>query len=223
MAEARNYVRFLNDQISSVAGSPDLLLPLLDFGAGGGTHAREMRGRGYTVDCIEIDPTLTSILIGDGFNVWNAVSAIEDKTYSTCYTMNVLEHIPDDVGALRSIGSVMAPNGSLIVYVPAFQILFSSMDTKVGHLRRYRRRQLMAVVEEAGFSISRCEYVDSVGFFAALIFRLLGNDDGDLNGRSLSLYDRFVFPVSRACDLVLHRVLGKNLWLVASPRKVMVC
>ena len=217
MAEARNYVRFLNDQISIAAGPPDPLSPLLDFGAGAGTHAREMRGRGYEVDCIEIDPTLTGILAGDGFSVWGAPSEIGGRTYSTCYTMNVLEHIPDDIAALRGVNSVMTPNGLLVVYVPAFQILFSTMDTNVGHLRRYRRRQLMSVVEEAGFSIRRCEYVDSIGFFAALVFRFAGNDDGELGTRSVSLYDRFLFPVSRVCDFALRRVLGKNLLLVASP------
>jgi SAM-dependent methyltransferase len=221
MAEARNYVRFLNDQISEAAGPPDPLSPLLDFGAGAGTHAREMRGRGYEVDCIEIDPTLMAVLADDGFSVWDATSALGGRSYSTCYTMNVLEHIPDDVAALRGVNSVMDPNGSLVVYVPAFQMLFSAMDTKVGHLRRYRRRQLMAVVEEAGFSISRCVYVDSIGFLAALVFRLVGNDDGELGTRSVSLYDRFLFPVSRVCDVALRRVLGKNLLLVASPNAEM--
>ena len=67
---------------------------------------------------------------------------------------------------------------------------------------------------EAGFVVERCRYVDSLGFFAALVYRLVSRS-GTLNTRSVERYDRFVFPLSRRIDRVAGRWIGKNLLLEA--------
>jgi hypothetical protein len=69
-------------------------------------------------------------------------------------------------------------------------------------------------VRAAGFRVLRSEYVDSAGFAAALLYRLAGRD-GAISRRSVVLYDRFVFPFSRAVDRVTHLYFGKNVLLVA--------
>ena len=130
--------------------------------------------------------------------------------------MNVLEHIDDDVAAVRSLAGALRPGGKLVVYVPAFQVLFSSMDTKVGHLRRYRLGQLVDTVRQAGFHVDRCRYVDSLGFAATLAYKAVGSRQGDISGGSVSFYDSYGFPVSRGLDRALDRVVGKNLLLVAT-------
>ncbi len=108
-----------------------------------------------------------------------------------------------------------APGARLLVYVPAFPVLYTSMDAKVGHVRRYKRDTLARSVTAAGFEIERVEYADSIGFFATLVFRLMDRGTGDINPRMLKLYDRVVFPLSRALDVLTHRWFGKNLVLVA--------
>jgi hypothetical protein len=108
----------------------------------------------------------------------------------------------------------LRPGGRLFVYVPALGILTSAMDRQVGHLRRYRRAGLAALIEKAGFAIERAVYVDCLGFAAALAYRALGGD-GLLNRDAVRLYDRLVFPASRALDPVFGRWFGKNVCLTA--------
>ncbi len=211
MASAERYHRFL---AAAVAAYADAGAPVLDFGAGTGLHARRLRGRGLTVWCVEPDPDLRGRLKADGFVVAAHPMEFRPTTFATVYTLNVLEHIEDDVGALRDLHAAMGTGGSLVVYVPAFEVLFSAMDRQVGHVRRYRRAGLTRAVEMAGFDVVRCEYVDSLGFFAALAYRWLGGG-GELNATGVALYDRFVFPVSVALDRVTRRWFGKNLLLVA--------
>jgi SAM-dependent methyltransferase len=215
MACARNYLRFLNDSIAQVAGDPQLGPRLLDFGAGTGTHALDLRARGYVVSCAEIDDALRTRLAVEGFDVRPSPDEFEARTFQVVYTMNVLEHIEDDAAALRSLCRVLRPGGLLLVYVPALEQLRSSMDRKVGHVRRYHRRPLIELVSRAGFEVDRASYVDSLGYFTTLLYRLVGSRNGDISTRAVALYDRAVFPVSRAVDRFTGLRFGKNLLLVA--------
>jgi SAM-dependent methyltransferase len=193
------------------AGGPRVL----DFGAGVGTYAAITRDLGFQVTCAEKDPTLRDRLATDGFATCSDVSSLGDGSFDLVYSLNVLEHIEDDLGALRELHRVTAPRGRLLLYVPAFPVLYSSMDAKVGHFRRYRARQLTALVTEAGYHVQACSYADCLGFPASLAYRLLGGSEGNLSRRSVALYDRCVFPASRRLDRVFRPVVGKNLVLTA--------
>jgi hypothetical protein len=70
------------------------------------------------------------------------------------------------------------------------------------------------LVRSAGFRVLRSEYVDSAGFAASVVYRL-ARRDGAISRRSVAIYDRLVFPVSRAVDRVAHWFFGKNVLLVA--------
>jgi hypothetical protein len=116
---------------------------------------------------------------------------------------------------LRELHSKLKPGGKLFIYVPAFQLLSSAMDKKVGHCRRYGRAELTDKVNAAGFRIVDSRYADSLGFLASLVYKWQGNDSGDINRGALKVYDRFVFPLSRAIDVFASSFVGKNLTLVA--------
>ena len=131
------------------------------------------------------------------------------------YTLNVLEHIEDDERALAELRRVMRPGATLVVYVPALPWLFTTMDTRVGHFRRYRRAELVEKLLRAGFTVGSVRYVDSLGVLATLAYRLLGSREGTIDPRSVALYDRFVFPLSRLLDRLFERTGGKNLLVIA--------
>ncbi len=216
MAEAKKYLAYLNGEIAAIAGPPRDGLTLLDFGAGAGTHTVDIRDRGYDVIAVEIDEGLRQRLESQGFTAHQSPDSVASGSVDVAYTMNVLEHIDDDVAALRSVGDTLRPGGRLVVYVPAFQVLYSSMDEKVGHLRRYRKAALVEAVTKAGFTVDECRYVDSLGFAASLGFKAIGNKDGDIGGKSISLYDTYAFPVSRVIDKATGTFVGKNLMLFAT-------
>lgn len=212
MREAVNYNVWLLRLIRSHGPASGRVL---DFGAGTGTFALPLQRLGLNMTCLEPDATLGALLRARGLAVVQTPQSLEDGTFDFIYTLNVLEHIEDDVGALAALLPKLRPGGRLLIYVPAFQVLFGPMDRKVKHLRRYRRKSLMDVLRTAGFTVERSRYADSIGFFAALAFRMAGDSSGDLNPAHIKLYDRLFFPLSRALDLVCGPFLGKNVLAVA--------
>lgn len=212
MREAQNYNRYLLDTVRSHAPVGGRVL---DFGAGGGQFALPLAQLGLDITALEPDPLLRSRVSTGGIRTVAGLDELAAQSFEYVYTLNVLEHIADDVTALRQLHSKLVPQGTLLIYVPAFPVLYTSMDAKVGHVRRYTRRTLIAAVRAAGFRIERVAYVDSLGFFAALLFKAAGDRSGDIDQRALKLYDRVVFPISRIIDTLTQRWFGKNLLLIA--------
>ncbi len=80
----------------------------------------------------------------------------------TVICLNVLEHIEDDLGALRNIYTALAPGGRAIVLVPCGQEIFGQLDVILGHYRRYSDAQLRGVFEQAGFQVERILHFNRV-------------------------------------------------------------
>lgn len=211
MSEATRYNRFLVDEIIKHAPSSGMLV---DFGAGVGTFALAVRERGREVACIEPDPLQLAAIIKLDLTGVAALGQLECEV-PYIYSLNVLEHIEDDNAAIAEIAQKLKPGGRLLLYVPAFPLLYGPMDKLVGHVRRYKRDELARKVAGQGLKVTKCEYVDSLGFAAALVFNVFGRSDGRLNPDAIRMYDRFVFPLSRAVDKLCSNVIGKNVLLVA--------
>ena len=212
MKHAERYNRFLEETIKRHwKGGRGL-----DFGAGAGTFAIPLARSGFDVTCVEPDEELRRTLEAAGLPAHARLESVPAASVDFVYSLNVLEHIEDDAGMLPVLAERLKPGGELLLYVPAFGLLFSAMDVKVGHFRRYRKTTLRALVEASGLRVERAEYVDSLGFFATLLFKWFGNRSGVVSPGSVRLYDRFAFPLSRLVDVLLHPWLGKNLLVLAA-------
>jgi SAM-dependent methyltransferase len=212
MLEAKRYNRFLTDQVlkNRVKTSP-----ILDFGAGIGSFSEMVRDRGVEVDCLEIDGNQCDILRKKGFRVFTSTESIADESYDYIFSLNVFEHIQDDVTALNECARILRPGGVLYIYVPAFPILFGAMDRKVQHYRRYTRASLSAISEQAGLDVSQTAYVDSAGFFASLLYNAISDGSGAISREQIEVYDSLVFPISRVIDRATHGFIGKNVFSVS--------
>lgn len=214
MEHAVNYNRHLLETLRRHARGGTLL----DFGAGTGTFARRAAGDARELICVEPDAGLRSRLASAGLDCVSDLSGVDDRSVDFAYSFNVLEHVEDDLGALVELGRCLKPDGRLLLYVPAFDLLYSPMDAKVGHFRRYRRRGLAEKLEQAGFSVRLARYADSLGFFVTLVYKVVGDASGRLDPRAVGIYDRWLFPFSRLLDRVLGTFVGKNLLVVAEPK-----
>src|SRR5262252_67833 len=136
MVEAKNYNHYLASLIDIHL---QLNFRVLDFGAGAGTFALPLLRRGVELTCVETDATLGARLRDAGATVVVGLDDIPDESMDLIYTLNVLEHISDDAAAVRALSTKLKSGGTLLVYVPAFEILYSLFDAEIGHLRRYRR------------------------------------------------------------------------------------
>lgn len=212
IGEAKKYNHFLECQ--TLLHSPGGF-KALDFGAGIGTFSVALREKGLSVTCVEPDGELRRRLENLNFENYADISDVPENSFDYIYSLNVLEHIEDDLGALKNLYNRMRPGGRIFLYVPAFQCLYSSMDKKVGHFRRYDRQGIKTALEFCGFVKIRTRYADSLGFAMTILYKLFGDRRGDLNIKAIKLYDTVFFPISRAIDRLAGRFFGKNIIAVA--------
>jgi SAM-dependent methyltransferase len=129
--------------------------------------------------------------------------------------LNVLEHIADDAQELRLAARVLRPGGALLVFGPALEWLYSELDYRAGHYRRYSLRRLRALASAAGLQVVSARYFDVLGVLPYLVVYRLSRH-ADIAGSTLWGYDRLVVPLSRLIQrAVPHPPLGKNVLLVA--------
>ena len=214
MRAASNYNAHIARMLLTAAMEAPSRRLAIDFGAGLGTftaHVAPLFGR---VIAVEIEDASVVELRAQGLDVRTDVADLEDDSADFVFSISVLEHIDDDVGALKEIRRVLKPGGALFIYVPAFEQCWSKMDDVVGHRRRYTRETLAARLRHAGLQPMGGRYVDSLGAIAALAMRLSGSA-GTLSRRGVSTYDRWVFPASRALDRLLGSSFGKNVMIRA--------
>jgi SAM-dependent methyltransferase len=135
----------------------------------------------------------------------------------TALAINVLEHIEQDLSALRKIRFYLQGHGRLVIVVPAYRFLYGTIDVAVGHVRRYGMKDLLAKLDQAGFRTIQARRINSLAVPAWFV-----------NGRILrrtcqsrpqvSFYDRLVVPWLSRFEKVLPPPFGLSIMAVAEPK-----
>ncbi len=199
---------------------PYLESPVLEVGAGHGTFTGLLAELG-SVTAVEPGERMGALLremYGADPRVAVEVGVVDDLPagphFGSAVMINVLEHIADDAGALRSIRERLLPGAHLVLWVPAFPSLYSRFDELLGHERRYRLRGLRSVVEGTGLTVVEARYVNSVGWFSWLVVaRLLGRIP--TSGAAVGVFDKAVVPVVRRAEHGVRPPFGQSILLVA--------
>ena len=190
---------------------------VIDFGAGIGTISDIVKKHAGVVEitCIEIDNENVKALQDKGYHVVSDISTLPDDTFDVIYSSNVLEHIEHDVDVLKQLRKKLKPGGQIAFWVPAFQMLWTAMDDRVEHFRRYTKTTMRQIFEDAGYRVDSCFYQDSAGFFVTLLYKYIGKQDGTVNVKTLQFYDNIIFPLSKLADFVFSSFFGKNVFIYA--------
>lgn len=165
---ARRYTDWIYSFIAPHVG-PEVL----EVGAGHGTFTeRLMKGRTRLV-ATELSSRSLQLLearYAEHSNVEIRGADIAEccatESYDTIILVNVLEHIEDDALAVRQLAAALNPGGRLVLWVPAFQELYSDFDRQIGHYRRYRRATLATLAADAGLELIDLRYVNFIGGLA---------------------------------------------------------
>jgi 2-polyprenyl-3-methyl-5-hydroxy-6-metoxy-1,4-benzoquinol methylase len=181
------------DVVRRVASRPDA--PLIEVGCGVGTVSTYLNEHGYRVDYADVHQEALNRArrrarerLGERadrhrFLRLDIAQQALPAEYEGALLLDVLEHLPDDLGALRRLRQgLVGAGGFLVVTVPAFPVLWSRWDVAEHHQRRYVRRQLCDLVEAAGLRVERATYFFLPLFLPALavaIARSRGGADGD--------------------------------------------
>jgi SAM-dependent methyltransferase len=140
--------------------------------------------------------------------------SLSSGAFDLVVCQNVLEHIDDDVAALRTLGAALRPVGRLALLVPAHPRLFGQLDRTFGHYRRYTRASLTQAVEAAGLQIVDLRSFNLLGIPGWWSKKLLRSEE--LGRGSLAVYDALV----RFWRPIENRILvpwGLSLVVHATP------
>ena len=96
-----------------------------------------------------------------------------EKEFDVIIASDCLEHLEDDSKALKHWHSLLKPDGSLYVFVPAFMVLWSEHDVANMHFRRYAHNELKKKLKKNGFEINKSGYWNFFLFLPILTIRLL--------------------------------------------------
>ena len=193
----------------------------LEIGSGTGSYAQEWLEQGVPrLTVSEAHPERLDLLArrfaGDGRVHVRELAVPVDETadHSAVVALNVLEHVDDDVAALRALAGLVRPGGRLVLLVPAFPSALGEFDRLVGHQRRYRRRTLRAALERAGTTVTQLHHVNAVGLLGwYLVVRALGGRPRA--GPLLSLNERAVVPWLSRLEARRPPPFGQSLLAVA--------
>ena len=218
MSFAKNYYRWVADEFSQFLDGR-----VAEIGAGSGNFSSLILGKKIE-KLVAIEPSQEMYpLLRDKFYTDNRVLCRQAiftdiyKEYSYYFDsmvyVNVLEHIENDKQELFYINQSLKNGGYVCIFVPALAWLYSDFDASVGHYRRYYKKQLIDLVEKAGFEIVKISYFDIMGIIPWFIFFKIFKKK--LTANDAALYDKIVIPVLRAIESFLPIPTGKNLILVA--------
>lgn len=128
----------------------------------------------------------------------------------TC--INVLEHIPQDMIALRNMKHFLKKGGKVVLFVPALPVIYGTLDKLVDHHRRYTKKTLGEVLEKAGFIIKDGYYMN---MFGILTWFLAGRvlKQKEFHKEACHMLDRIV-PSLRTLESLGSPPLGQSLIMV---------
>jgi SAM-dependent methyltransferase len=128
----------------------------LDIGAAGGGNTRVLRDRGWRPIALEYSEDGAQVAAGRGLDVIRADARnlpLPSRSLDLVVAFDILEHIDEDHLAAAEIHRTLRPGGTALIAVPCDMKLWSAHDVAVGHVRRYTRETLTAVVEKAGLAV----------------------------------------------------------------------
>jgi SAM-dependent methyltransferase len=219
--EAQNYNRWIADQFAPFVGKR-----VIEVGCGIGNLSRYWIDRESFVgidteaECVAKcrerfadKPNAEFVHDFAGASDW--VERWSAHRPDTIVGVNVLEHIRDDLDALRGWRDIVrrGGGGQICVFVPAFEFAFSPFDKRYGHYRRYTKETLRDKLLDAGLDVQVLRYFNMPGLLAWwTTFVLLKRTEA---AAEVGFYDRVVVPIVRRIEDVVTPPFGNSVVAVA--------
>jgi SAM-dependent methyltransferase len=142
-------------------------LRLLDLGCGCGGWMRELTGQ-LEIPSAELavaDSSLEALRYVGGLlpervarYQTDVMNVLWENRWNVVFLLDVIEHLPDDRGALRQVWKALEPGGIVFLTTPALQRFWTWNDEVAGHQRRYSKADFVTLSRETGFELCDCRY-----------------------------------------------------------------
>ncbi|MGA1224550.1 MAG: class I SAM-dependent methyltransferase [Phycisphaerales bacterium] len=139
-----------------------------------------------------------------------------DERFDTIVAINVLEHVPDDRGAIRNLASILEPGGHLLLWQPALPRIYNDLDRLAGHLRRYTRNSLLQSLPTLlePVNLAYMNPIGGMGWWLNGWKRKRSLNDPHVNAQ-IAWFDRYGVPISKALNPITKRWFGQSIFLAA--------
>jgi len=131
-----------------------------------------------------------------------------ENEFDVIGAFDVLEHIKEDVLALKQIYNSLKTGGGLILTVPQHPWLWSFGDEYAHHFRRYQAKELITKAEKAGFKVVRTTSFVSL-ILPLMILSRLSQPKNKTN------FDPFAeFKINKSLNFILEKILNFERLLI---------
>jgi SAM-dependent methyltransferase len=215
MSQAKNYFAWQSRLVGSELGPR-----VLEVGCGVGNFTATLLNRDAVI-AVDVEPECIQRLkqrFPDRDNLHAFVCDVLSPEFrdlaklrpDSAVIVNVLEHVEDDVAALKAVAGVLAPKGIIVLLVPAFQALYGPIDRNLGHHRRYSRGAIRRLAQRTGLRLRKMHYMNSIGFFGwwtnARILKRQAQSE-----RQIKIFDRYLVPPMSALERLIQPPFGQSL------------
>ncbi|HEV2253152.1 MAG TPA: methyltransferase [Streptosporangiaceae bacterium] len=216
LSECRNHRRWFAEFARPYLGDHPI-----EIGSGLGDYAREWIPQVKRFTATDADEAMVVGLKReladcphvDVRQIWLPTMAAAE--HSCLISYNVLEHIEDDVEALRSMAGLVRQGGYVVLVCPAFRFAMSPVDIATGHVRRYTKRTMRTALTAAGLEVVDLKYANSLGLICYYAFTSLLRQQPS-TGATMIFYDRVVVPVVHGAERLIRRPpFGQSVVAVA--------
>jgi SAM-dependent methyltransferase len=135
--------------------------------------------------------------------------SIYKENFDSIFLLNVIEHIENDLIAVKNCDSLLKPGGHLILLAPAYPWLYCTFDKQLGHYRRYSLKQLKDLLKKGKFTILKGDYFNFTGIVGWFLFGKIMNKKM-LGSGEMSAFNKIV-PLAKAVDKILGRSIGLSI------------
>jgi SAM-dependent methyltransferase len=209
---------------------------VLEIGIGNGQTVRELLALGHRVLATDVAQECLDALLGSlqhpstagsdrvrtlqiDLNTPSSLLPLRGEAIDSVISFNVLEHIENDAAAIAAIRSVVPNHAVLGLIVPAHPSLYGKMDAQAGHFRRYTRDTLTSVLQQSGWVVQQCRYVNALGA-AGWWYHNRWRRNATLNDPSVNhqmrFADRLLPTIARFTDPWLGSWFGLSVLAIAT-------
>jgi SAM-dependent methyltransferase len=224
MSEARRYQAHVFELLRPHIGSQ-----VLEVGCGIGTTSLRLAEIAERLVCIE--PNLNCVsraraALDGNPKISLRICHLEEcdrdelirQRFDTIVCVNVLEHIEDDIRALRLFRELVATTGGqVLIFVPAVQAAYGPLDAALGHHRRYSKRSLRQAFESAGLDLVALRYTNPIGLLGWMYNAHVSKTTEHTTGQ-VRLYEKLIAPWALPLDRLVPPPIGLSLFAVGRPR-----
>lgn len=130
------------------------------------------------------------------------------EKYNSIVLLNVLEHLENEDDAIRNCKYLLRKNGTLIILVPAYKFLYSSLDKELGHHRRYTLQRLKKSIIKNGMTPVKSYYFNTLGILGWLYAKIFSLKT--IPKHEMSFFEK-ITPAAKFFDKIIFHKTGLSV------------